>query len=55
MTRDKYKISIDGCDDSTIFEIELSRAEFHAIERLAQLAEATSEYGCEPTIEIERI
>lgn len=51
----KYQISIDGCDDSTVFEIELDDKEIAVAERLASICNKTSEFSCMPTMEIKRI
>ena len=48
----KYKISIDGCDDSTIFDIELTPTQAKLIEKISKLSYATSTYGCRPTLEV---
>ena len=48
----KYKISIDGCDDSTIFDIELTPMQAKLIEKISKLSYDTSTYGCQPTLEL---
>lgn len=49
----KYTISINGCDDSTCFDVELDDKEAAAVHRIALLAKETSTYVCMPTMEIE--
>lgn len=50
----RYKISIHGCDDSTIWEEEfISQRDVGLIKRLAKKSEEVSTYACMPTIEIE--
>ena len=43
---------VNGCDDSTIFEMELSLKEFEIIKKFSTLCNKASEYLCQPTIEI---
>jgi len=50
-----YRIALHGCDDSTIFEMELTDEEFALAERIAAKSEETSSYGCMPTMVIELI
>lgn len=49
----RYKISIDGCDDSTVFEMELTEQEAELVKRICNRSSETSTYGCMPTMEIE--
>ena len=48
-----YKISVDGCDDSTEFEIELKEQEYETIKKVADKCNETSTYSCQPRINIE--
>jgi hypothetical protein len=48
----KYKISIDGCDDSTEVVLDLTKSQVKVIEELAEKASEVSTYGCMPTIAI---
>ena len=41
----KYKISVRGCDDSTIFEVELTAAEYSTVKMVADTCTDKSEYG----------
>ncbi len=47
-----YEININGCDDSTVLEIELTKDEASLIEKIAKMSKAQSIYGCMPTIEL---
>lgn len=49
----KYKIGIHGCDDSSVFEMELTDEEAEVIKRVAEECTNTSTYGCMPTMTIE--
>ena len=48
----KYLIRIDGCDDSTLFFIELDDKEAAAVHKIALLSKETSVYSCMPILEI---
>lgn len=48
------KISIHGCDDSTIFDIEANENEIEFLEKIAEKSVEVSKYNCMPTMEIER-
>lgn len=50
----KYKISVDGCDGTTKFTMELTREQADLIDRVSELSKETSTYGCEPIIYIEQ-
>ena len=51
----KYRISVHGCDDSTIIEKELTEDELKTIRSVAAEVTETSEYGCMPIMIIEEI
>ena len=51
----KYRISVHGCDDSTIIEKELTEDELKIIQSVAKEVTETSEYGCMPTMEVEEL
>jgi hypothetical protein len=46
------KVGVHGCDDSTNFSIEATQAEFEFLKRVAEKCTATSEYRCQPTMEV---
>ena len=48
-----YEISLHGCDDSTVFTIELvnEEVEVELIKRLSKLSQETSTYCCMPIME----
>ncbi len=50
-----YKIALYGCDDSTIFEMGLSREEYDLLARVAKRSMEVSTYGCMPILQIEEI
>jgi hypothetical protein len=47
-----YRICLDGCDDSTCFDIDLTDDELEVVKKLEKLSKETSTYGCMPTLEI---
>ena len=47
-----YKISVDGCDDSTFFNMELTKNEFNLLESVVDKCNETSTYGCMPVMTI---
>ena len=49
----KITISLDGCDASTEWEMDVSVEEFAFLSRLSELSEQNSTYGCEPTMAVE--
>ena len=49
----EYKISIDGCDDSTKVKMQLDESGVAAVLELSKLSHKNSTYGCMPTICIE--
>ena len=51
----RYKVSVDGCDDSTVVEMELSELELDFLKRFVKLVNETSTYGCMPTIYLEEV
>lgn len=48
----KVKFALQGCDDSTTIEIEVTNKELKFLERLEILTNEASSYGCEPTLDI---
>ena len=50
MIKKKYEIILDGCDDSTKFEMELTDEEFELLLKVSDKANETSEYCCMPRI-----
>jgi hypothetical protein len=51
----KYSIGVHGCDDSSIFEMELTDEEADVVKRVAFACTETSTYGCMPTMNIEAV
>lgn len=49
----KIRVNICGCDDSTIFDLEVNESELLFMKKLSDISEETSKYGCQPIIEIE--
>ena len=51
----KYRISVHGCDDSTIIEKELTEDELKIIKSVAMEVTETSEDRCMPIMIIEEL
>jgi hypothetical protein len=49
---EKYKITLEGCDDSTYMYVDLSPSEYDLIKRVSDLSHMISTYGCMPTMSI---
>ena len=45
MTTQRYFISLDGCDDTTEFEMDLTEAELVAIRKVSDKSRQVSNYG----------
>lgn len=52
ITTKSVQIGVHGCDDSTIFDMEVTALELDFLTRLAAKSVETSSYGCMPVIEI---
>lgn len=51
----KVKVSIRGCDDTTIFNLDVNETEFKLLEKISKLSKDNSLYECQPTIEFEEV
>ena len=43
-----YLITLEGCDDETVFKMDLTEGEAILLEKVAAKANETSTYGCMP-------
>lgn len=50
-----YKITLQGCDDSTYIPIKLDDSSVQSMEELSKLSKRYSSYGCMPIMSIEEI
>ena len=48
-----YVITLEGCDDETVFKMDLTEGEAILLEKVAAKANETSTYGCMPRMYIE--
>ena len=48
MIKKKYEIILNGCDDSTKFEMELTNEEFELLKKVSAKSNEASEYCCMP-------
>ena len=46
--RKTYVITLEGCDDETVFKMDLTEGEVILLEKVAAKANETSTYGCMP-------
>lgn len=51
----RYKITLNGCDDDTVFDMFLDEDEYKLLERVSEVANATSEYCCMPRMYVEEV
>ena len=45
-------VNIEGCDDTTSFNIEADNIELAFLKKLCALSEETSTYGCMPVMKV---
>ena len=43
-------IRLQGCDDSTIFSLEVNQLELNFLEKISKISKETSTYGCMPIL-----
>ena len=55
MNKYTYKITLVGCDDTTIVKMKLTEEEANLLQRVAQATKDTSEYGCQPIMVIHKV
>lgn len=53
--KNKYHITLIGCDDDTPFDMELTEQEAELLKRVCALSKETSEYGCMPIMTCELV
>lgn len=54
-TLNTYKIILEGCDDTTVFDMELTDDEYNLLVRVSEKANETSTYMCEPRMYVQKI
>ena len=50
-----YQISLVGCDDETVFKMELTDEEYKLLKKVGDKANATATYNCMPRMYVEEI
>ena len=50
-----YRISLVGCDDETVFKMELTDEEYKLLKKVSDTANSTSTYNCMPRMYVEEI
>ena len=53
MKKKTYIITLEGCDDDTVFEMDLTEEEAILLENVAAKANETSTYDCMPRMYVE--
>lgn len=48
-----YVITLHGCDDSTVFRLELGDHQYALLKNIEQISKEKSEYECMPFLEIQ--
>ena len=48
----KYRITLNGCDDSTSFEMDMTEQEAELFRKASDLSIDASQYGCMPTMSV---
>ncbi len=48
-----YDITLDGCDDTTYFNMSLDEEEYKLVKKIEKISKHTSTYGCMPTLTID--
>lgn len=49
-----YEIQLSGCDDATVFYMDLTDSEYNLLKKVAEKANETSTYMCMPRMFVER-
>lgn len=50
-----YSVAILGCDDATVFRMELTDDEREVVDRLCSTSQEVSSYGCMPVVVLTEI
>ena len=53
MDKKTYIITLEGCDDETVFKMDLTEGEAILLEKVAAKANETSTYSCMPKMYVE--
>lgn len=48
--KQEHEVWLNGCDDDTIFTMEMTNSEYEFLKRVSELANETSTYGCMPRL-----
>lgn len=49
-----HRIVLSGCDDTTYVDLDLTAGELACAQRIARESERQSNYGCMPTMRVEK-
>jgi hypothetical protein len=48
-----FTVYLHGCDDTTSFDMDLTKEELKLIVKLQMLSQEKSRYACQPVLEVE--
>lgn len=48
--KQEHEVWLNGCDDDTIFTMEMTNSEYEFLKRVSELANETSTYHCMPRL-----
>lgn len=51
----RVEICLNGCDDETVFEMDVTEAEYDLLDRVSKKANETSTYTCMPRMYVEEV
>lgn len=52
--KQEHEVWLNGCDDDTIFTMEMTNNEYEFLKRVSELANETSTYGCMPRLFLDK-
>lgn len=55
MNKQKYEVTLTGCDDHNSFEVELTSTELETVRTIAELSKIHSYVSCQPVLSIEEV
>ena len=55
MNKQKYSVTLTGCDDYNEFEVELTSSELETVRNISELSKIHSYVSCQPVLTIEEV
>lgn len=53
--KQEHEVWLNGCDDDTIFTMEMTNNEYEFLKRVSELANETSTYRCMPRLYLDEV